>query len=51
MPTPDEVEKITDSVGVVLQANEEHNEPGDNADGVVADLPEERCMYPDMVSK
>ena len=27
MPTPDEVEKITDSVDIVPQANEEHDEP------------------------
>ena len=39
--TPDEVEKITDSVGIVPQPNEEHDEPEDNADGVVGDLPEE----------
>ena len=41
MPTPDEVEKITDSVGIVPQPYEEHDQPGDNADGVVADLREE----------
>ena len=46
MPYPDEDEKITDSVGIVPQANEKHDEPGDNADGVVADLPEESAHVP-----
>ena len=46
MPPPDEVEKITDSVGIVPQPNEEHDEPGDNAHGVVADLPEESTRVP-----
>ena len=46
MPTPDEVEKITDSGGIVPQPNEEHDEPGDNADGVVRDLPEESARVP-----
>ena len=46
MTTPDEVEKITDSVGIVPQPNEEHDETGDNADGVVADLPEESARVP-----
>ena len=32
MPTPEEVEKITDSIGIVPQPNEGNDEPGDNAD-------------------
>ena len=31
MPTPDEVEKITDSVGIVPQPNEEHDGPEESA--------------------